>query len=287
MSKPSNQTARLGWSLNQRNPRVIESFMPLWGWLYDHYFRVQTSGWHHIPPDGPVLFVGSHNGGLAAPDMVMMMYDWFRRFGTERLSYGLLHPHIWKVYPSLANLAAQTGAIIAHPKMAIAALRQGASVLVYPGGARDVFRPHALRHKIYLGGNQAFVKLALEFNVPIVPAISCGAHDTLIVLGDFYQQARQLHEWGMPWLFGLDPEVFPVYLGLPWGLAIGPLPNLPLPVQIHTRVCPPIIFKRYGREAARDRDYVNTCYNIVCKTMQQELDNLVQTVEQRRRDVGL
>lgn len=280
MSKPSNQTARLGWSLNQRNPRVIESFMPLWGWLYDHYFRVQTSGWHHIPPNNPVLLVGSHNGGLAAPDMVMMMYDWFRQFGTERLSYGLLHPHIWKVYPSLANLAAQTGAIIAHPKMAIAALRQGASVLVYPGGAKDVFRPHSLRHKICLGGNQAFVKLALEFNVPIVPMISCGAHDTLIVLADFYQQVRQLHDWGMPWLFGLDPEVFPIYLGLPWGLAIGPLPNFPLPVQIHTRVCPPIVFKRYGREAARDRDYVNTCYNIVCQTMQQELDHLVRTVEQ-------
>lgn len=283
MSKPSSQTARLGWSLNQRNPDVIQSFMPLWGWLYDHYFRVQTSGWHHIPPNNPVLLVGSHNGGLAAPDMVMMMYDWFRQFGTERLCYGLSHPHIWKVYPSLANLAAQTGAIIAHPKMAIAALRQGASVLVYPGGARDVFRLHSLRHKICLGGNQAFVKLALEFNVPIVPVISYGAHDTLIVLADFYQQMRQLHDWGMPWLFGLDPEVFPIYLGLPWGLAIGPLPNLPLPIQIHTRVCPPIIFKRYGRESARDRDYVNTCYNIVCKTMQQELDHLVRTVEQSSR----
>jgi 1-acyl-sn-glycerol-3-phosphate acyltransferase len=84
----------------------------------------------------------------------------------------------------------------------------------------------------------------------------------------------------MPWLLDVDPEVFPIYLGLPWGLAIGPLPNIPLPVTIHTRVCPPIKFERYGREAARDRDYVDTCYNIVCKKMQQELDGLVQSVEQ-------
>ena len=273
-------TAKLGWSLEQRNPNVIQSLMPLYGWLYRYYFRVQTSGWHHIPPHDQVLLVGSHNGGLAAPDMVMMMYDWFRRFGPERSVYGLLHPTIWKKFPIVAHLAAQVGAVMAHPKMAIAALRRGASVLVYPGGAKDVFRPHSLRHKICLDGNRSFIKLALEYNVPIVPLISYGAHDTLIILADYYPQVRQLHEWGMPWLLDIDPEVFPIYLGLPWGLAIGPLPNIPLPVTIHTRVCPPIIFERYGREAAHNRDYVDTCYNIVSAQMQQELDGLVQAVEQ-------
>ncbi len=276
----SELTAKLGWSLEQRNPNVIQSLMPLYGWLYRYYFRVQTSGWHHIPPHDQVLLVGSHNGGLAAPDMVMMMYDWFRRFGPERSVYGLLHPTIWKRFPIVAHLAAQVGAVMAHPKMAIAALRRGASVLVYPGGAKDVFRPHSLRHKICLDGNRSFIKLALEYNVPIVPLISYGAHDTLIILADYYPQVRQLHEWGMPWLLDIDPEVFPIYLGLPWGLAIGPLPNIPLPVTIHTRVCPPIIFERYGREAAHNRDYVDTCYNIVSAQMQQELDGLVQAVEQ-------
>ena len=276
----SELTAKLGWSVEQRNPNVIQSLMPLYGWLYRYYFRVQTSGWHHIPPHDQVLLVGSHNGGLAAPDMVMMMYDWFRRFGPERSVYGLLHPTIWKRFPIVAHLAAQVGAVMAHPKMAIAALRRGASVLVYPGGAKDVFRPHSLRHKICLDGNRSFIKLALEYDVPIVPLISYGAHDTLIILADYYPQVRQLHEWGMPWLLDIDPEVFPVYLGLPWGLAIGPLPNIPLPVTIHTRVCPPIIFERYGREAAHNRDYVDTCYNIVSAQMQQELDGLVQAVEQ-------
>ncbi|HEY9795583.1 MAG TPA: lysophospholipid acyltransferase family protein [Leptolyngbyaceae cyanobacterium] len=276
----SDLTAKLGWSLEQRNPNVIQSLMPLYGWLYRYYFRVQTSGWHHIPPHDQVLLVGSHNGGLATPDMVMMMYDWFRRFGPERSVYGLLHPTIWKKFPIVAHLAAQVGAVMAHPKMAIAALRRGASVLVYPGGAKDVFRPYSLRHKICLDGNRSFIKLALEYNVPIVPLISYGAHDTLIILADYYPQVRQLHEWGMPWLLDIDPEVFPIYLGLPWGLAIGPLPNIPLPVTIHTRVCPPIIFERYGREAAHNRDYVDTCYNIVSAQMQQELDGLVQAVEQ-------
>jgi 1-acyl-sn-glycerol-3-phosphate acyltransferase len=266
-----------GWSLDLRDPTVIRSWLPLASWLYHHYFRVQTSGWHHIPPQQPVLLVGSHNGGLAAPDLFMMMYDWCQRFGCDRPVYGLLHPQLWNIFPpSLARLAAQVGAVMAHPKMAIAALQRGATVLVYPGGAQDVFRPHTQRHKICLGGNQAFIKLALREKVPIVPLISWGAHDTLIVLADCYPLVHQLHTWGMPWLFGIDPEVCPIYLGLPWGLAIGPLPNLPLPIQIHTRVCPPITFAHYGHEAARDRDYVESCYQLVLTQMQQELDRLIE-----------
>ncbi len=249
--------------------------MPLWRFFYDYYFRVQTDGWHYIP-DEKVLLVGSHNGGLAAPDMVMCMYDWFRRFGTRRLVYGLMHPHVWKMNPSMAQLAAETGAIVAHPKMAIAALQKNASVLVYPGGAQDVFRPHSQRHKINLAGRKGFIKLALKEKVKIVPVISTGAHDTLVVLDDFYDLAKKFHQWGMPWLLNIDPQVFPIYLGLPWGISIGPLPNIPFPVQIKTRVCPPIVFEKYGKKATSDRSYVDYCYDLVVEQMQKQLDDLSQ-----------
>jgi 1-acyl-sn-glycerol-3-phosphate acyltransferase len=274
--KHKSQT-RLGWSLNERDPQFIKSLMPSLGFLYRYYFRVQTSGWDHIPSQEKVLFVGSHNGGLAAPDMSMVMYDWFRKFGYDKAVYGLMHSHVWQFTPEIAKMAAKTGAVIAHPKMAYAALRSGASVLVYPGGAEDVFRPHHLRNKIYFAGRQGFIKLALREEVPIVPVISTGAHDTLIVLTDIYKMLHQLHEWGMPWLFGIDPVVFPIYLGLPWGLAMGPLPNIPLPVPIQTRVCKPIVFPRYGQEVAGDRHYVYECYQLVVDQMQQELDQLVAT----------
>ncbi|MEA5566083.1 lysophospholipid acyltransferase family protein [Anabaena sp. UHCC 0399] len=275
LPKQHPQNTKPGWSLEERDPKFIQSLMPFLGFLYDYYFRVQTSGWENIPTQEKALIVGSHNGGLAAPDMLMMMYDWFRRFGVERPTYGLMHPKAWQVNKQVAQLAGKTGAIMAHPKMAYAALRSGASLLVYPGGAEDVFRPYSLRNQIYFAGRQGFIKLALRENVPIVPAISYGAHDTLIVLADLYKVMQRLHESGMPWLFDIDPEVFPIYVGWPWGLAIGPLPNIPFPVQIKTRVCPPIVFERYGREAASDRHYVDQCYELVLNKMQQELDQLV------------
>lgn len=265
------QKGYFGWSLEERDPKTIEELMQTWSWFYDYYFRVQTDGWENVP-DGQVLLVGSHNGGLAAPDMMMMMYDWFRNFGTERLAYGLMHPSAWVVYQPIAQFAAKAGAIRANPNLAIAAFEKGASVLVYPGGAQDVFRPYWQRDKIEFAGRKGFIKLALRQEVPIVPLISKGAHETIIVLADFYQQVKQLHEWGLfPWFFDLDPKVFPIYLGLPWLFSLGPLPNFPLPSQIHTRVCRPIIFKKYGQEAARDRDYVDQCYHQVVNQMQKDL----------------
>ncbi|RMF24502.1 MAG: acyltransferase family protein [Cyanobacteria bacterium J083] len=264
-----------GWSLQARNPEFIDSLMPYWEFFYRYYFRVETAGWENISPGQNVLLVGSHNGGLASPDMMMTMYDWFRHFGTKKPAYGLMHPTVWKTNPYLSVLAEKAGALVAHPKMALAALQSGATVLVYPGGAQDVFRPHSQRHRIHLAGRKGFIKIALRTNVPIVPVISVGAHDTMMVLGDCYELVKKLHQAGMPWLFDADPEVFPIYLGLPWGIALGPLPNIPLPAKIKIKVCPPIYFAKYGQAAARDRQYVDSCYNLVRQKMQTELDALV------------
>jgi 1-acyl-sn-glycerol-3-phosphate acyltransferase len=212
--------------------------------------------------------------------MFMLMYEWFCRYGTERLAYGLAHHHVWNHFPpGIKRMAAQSGAIVAHPKMAIAALQKEAMVLVYPGGGEDVFRPFSDRHRINLAGRKGFIKVALREGAPILPVVSYGAHDSLIVLAQIYPLLEELHDRGMPWLFGIDPVVFPIYLGLPWGISFGPLPNIPFPVSIHNRVCAPIIFERQGRAAANDRDYVDACYDRVEAAMQSELDCLVAEKE--------
>lgn len=270
-----------GWSLADRSPATIEQLLPFFSWVYRYYFRVKTDGWEQIPTRGKLLLVGSHNGGLAAPDTVMLTYDWMRRFGSQRLAYALMEPKMWQVFPAVARLATQVGCVRADSRMAITALRREAAVLIYPGGVRDVFRPHALRHQVCFFNQTGFIKLALLEAAPIIPVISHGAYDTLLVLTDLYPHLQKLHRSGLPWPFGIDPGVCPVYLGLPWGVAVGPWPNLPLPVQIHIRVCPPITFDRHGPEAARDRFYVGQCYEHVLRTMQQALDSLVVELEDR------
>lgn len=260
--------------LGRRDSLLIQRLMPLWGWFYRHYFRVETSGWGNIPPEGQMLFVGSHNGGLATPDLPMFLYDWFRRFGMGRKVYGLAHAKVWQAYPLAARLAAGVGAIPFHARLALAAIEAGDSLLVYPGGGQDAFRPHRLRGRIHFEGRTGFLRLAIWHSLPIIPLISWGSHDTLFVIDDLYPLVRSLHALGMPWPLGIDPEVMPLYLGLPWGIALGPLPNLPLPSKIHTRVCRPIHLPRTGYRASRDRSYVRWCYREVVNAMQQELDGL-------------
>jgi 1-acyl-sn-glycerol-3-phosphate acyltransferase len=276
MHSPSDFIHR---SLRYRDPKTIASLMPKFAWVYQHYFQVRTEGWEKIPTQDPILFVGSHNGGLASPDLPMFMYDWFRRFGYDRPIYGLMHRKVWHFNREVARLAEQMGALPAEPWSALAALQAGASVLVYPGGAQDVFRPYSDRHRINLAGRKGFIKLALRQGVPIVPLVSQGAHETFIVLTDCYEQARQLHDRGLlPWYLDIDPEVMPLYLGLPWGIALGPLPHFPWPVPMKTKVCDPIRFDRSGREAAQDPVYVDRCYEQVVTEMQAALDTLVTRV---------
>lgn len=263
-----------GHSLADRNAKVIRELLPFYSWFYHYYFRVKTDGWEHIPPTGKVLLVGAHNGGLAAPDTVMMAYDWMKRFGPDRPAYALMDLKIWQAFPGLARLATQVGAIQANASMAVTALRHGAAVLLYPGGVQDVFRPYSLRRQIYFQGNTSFIKLALMESAPIVPLISRGAHSTLVILADVYEQLQGIQPGGFPWPFDFDPGTFPIYIGLPWGLAIGPWPNIPMPVTLHTRVCPPVVFERYGAAAAHDQDYVDACYQQVCDLMQTQLDSL-------------
>lgn len=269
-------TPLAGWSLDERDPKTIRIWLSQFQWFYEHYFQAETEGWEHIPATGSALLVGSHNGGLAAPDMLITIYDWFRHFGMERPAYALMHPHIWKAYRPLAEIASQLGAIQANPRMAIPALRRGACVLVYPGGGPDVFRPYRERDRIKFSGRKGFIKLALRENVPIIPVVSWGAHETLFVLADIYQPMKAfLETFNLPWLLNLDPEVFPIYLGLPWGIAFGPLMNFPLPAKVRVRVCPPIVFECYGREAAQDATYVQQCYDRVVNQMQQQLHQLI------------
>jgi hypothetical protein len=56
LSPPQTLT---GWSLEERDPQVIEQLLPFYDWLYHYYFRVKTDGWEHIPREGQVLLIGS------------------------------------------------------------------------------------------------------------------------------------------------------------------------------------------------------------------------------------
>lgn len=259
--------------LEARDEGFIRDVSPLLGALYDRVFRCETelersaTGVHEIP-EGPVLVVANHNAMTGTPDMFCHMTAFWRRYGHQRVGYGLMHDVPFTVPGAGAWLNA-AGAVAANPTNAERALRRDAAVLVFPGGDLDACKTFGDRYRVDFGARRGFVRLALRENVPIVPVVSAGAHESLLILARGDALARRL---------GLDrrfrSNVFPVGLALPWGLVVGvPYPHLPMPVKIHTRILRPMRFD-LPSSAASDPEAVEAVYSAVVGRMQSAMDGL-------------
>jgi 1-acyl-sn-glycerol-3-phosphate acyltransferase len=262
------QRGRQG-SLDERDAEFIERQIKLLGPLVDIYFRGEVRNLDNIPAEGPVLVVGNHSGGLLTPDTWVFEVKFFRHFGTDRLTYALAHNMVMG-FPVIGTLLRRMGSLPAHPDSARAALRQGAAVLVYPGGDEDVFRPWSDRNRIHLARRTGFIRLALQERVPIVPVVSIGGHETVYIPGDGRALARR---------FGLDRfriKSLPIVVAPPWGVSPGDfLFHLPLPAKITVDVGEPIDFaERFGDLDPRDPEVIWACYEYVERRMQQTLDAL-------------
>ena len=242
--------------LDARDPEFIRYQLPGM-WLFSTvYFRAEITGFERVPEEGPVLFVGNHSGGNMTPDSMVFMLGFNTYFGVERPIYALAHSLVTS-WPVVGRLAKKWGIITAGPNAASAALKTGASVLVYPGGDVDTHRPWTARHEIRFDGRRGFLRLAKKAGVPIVPVVSVGGQDTYLPLTDGRAAAKLLRLDKLARL-----KVLPVSLALPWGVNVGDfLGHIPLPAKIRMEVMEPIdVNERFGERADSKEayDYVVT-----------------------------
>jgi 1-acyl-sn-glycerol-3-phosphate acyltransferase len=253
----------------RRDTATIRAWLPKLERMFSRYHRAHVEGLEHVP-EGAALAVGNHNGGVMSPDMFALMAAWWRHFGVDMPSYGLMHDLPFR-FPFFGKLLSRLGAVHAHPANAEALLRRGAKVLVYPGGDIDAFRPWSKRHAIVFGERIGFVKVALRTRAPIVPVVSVGAHEAFRVLTDGRDLVKRL---GLKRLARV--EVLPIVLCLPWGLALAPTFYVPLPVTIRIRVLPPMRWPDLPASAADDDAIVRRCRDEVRAAMQDALSDLAR-----------
>jgi 1-acyl-sn-glycerol-3-phosphate acyltransferase len=258
-------------TLDDRDPAWIESQLRWLQPLADLYFRGEVRDMDRLPATGPVLVVGNHSGGLATPDTWVFMVNFMRHFGTAREAYALAHNVVMGL-PLAGTWLRRVGTLPAHPDCARAALRRGASVLVYPGGDEDVFRPWSARNRIRLAGRTGFIRLALQERVPVQPVVSIGGHETVFIASDGRRLAR---------ILGLERfrlKALPLLVGPPWGISPGDLLlHLPLPAKITVQVGEAIDFHaRFGELDPRDPEVIWACYHYVERRMQSILDTLAE-----------
>jgi len=140
---------------------------------------------------------------------------------------------------------------------------------VYPGSDLDTFRTFRDRNKVVLGGRKGFLKLALRERVPIVPVVTAGTHEQMLVLsrGDRLARLVHAHAWART-------EVLPLILAVPWGLTLGFVPYLPLPAQTTQVFLPPMTWPELGPEAAESPADLERCYLEVEVAMQAAMDRI-------------
>ena len=258
--------------LDDRDPDFIRERLPLMWLAASLWYRGEVRGLGNIPDDGPVLMVGNHSGGNMTPDTVVFTLAFNTYFGVERPFYQLAHNLVLSM-PGLGSLR-RFGTVAASPDNARKALQAGAALLVYPGGDYEVHRPFWQRNRVDFDGRKGFIRLALQENVPIVPVVSIGGHETALFLTRGEGLARLL---ALDRLFRL--KVLPVSLALPWGVNVGDmLGHIPLPAKITIETLPPIDLKA---EFGPDPD-VDEIYDHLIRLMQDTLDVLS---EERRLPV--
>ncbi len=245
----------------------IRQLLP-WMERFSRYFDAEVRGFENIP-EGPVMLVANHSGGMMTPDTSAFMAHWYRERGLDAPLVGLAFDAAFGI-PGFRTVLRRLGLVPARRANAARALGQGAAVLVYPGGAHEVFRPWSMRNRIDFGGHKGFVSLALQLGVPVVPVVGHGGHETFVVLARGDRVGRSL---------GLDKvrvNVCPLVFQLPWGISPPAAPNLPLPAKITIQVGEPLDWAKYGSEAAQDPDRVDRCYDEITGRMQAILTELAE-----------
>lgn len=263
-------------SAESRNPELIRWFYRKLKPLLWRYFRPVVKGMERIP-DGAALFIGNHNGAMLMPDVLVFGAALYERLGVDGLPYGMAH-QLGVRLPGINDIVVPLGLMRGTQETGCKLLAEGHRVGICPGGELDSMRAYRDRNKVIFGNRRGYIRMALRAGVPIIPFVASGAHETLYILYDGRWLARLT---GMDRWAGI--KAWPIVFCLPWGLWFGvPLPHFPFRTQIYVEVLEPVYFERSGEEAARDRDYVESCHQRVHSAMEAAL----RALDRERREAA-
>jgi 1-acyl-sn-glycerol-3-phosphate acyltransferase len=250
----------------RRDTEFLRRILPFME-TFARYFDGEVRGLERLPTGQPVLLVGNHSGGPLTPDTSVFFAAWYRTRGLDDPLIGLAFDAAFGI-PWFADLMRRIGEVPARRENAERALAAGCSVLVYPGGDHECFRPWTDRNRIDFGGRKGFVELALRTRVPVVPVVSHGGHHSTIILTRGEWIGRLLGT------MRIRTRTFPLAWQVPWGVSSVAMPGIPWPTKITIDVGTPMPWEDLGPEAADDPAVVERCYHEVTGRMQTMLDRL-------------
>ncbi len=193
-------------------PEYLKRVIGLGAWFYRRYFRCETFGTENIP-EGRCLIIANHSGQLPFDGAMSNMAVFLDR-DSPRFVRSMIERFVPST-PFVAKFLARCGQILGTPENCRRLLNSGEAILAFPEGVRGLNKTWKDRYRLQRFG-QGFMRIALETNTPIIPAVVIGAEEQAPA---FYNAKRFGKALGLPGF-----PITPTNPLIP-GLGLFPLPS--------------------------------------------------------------
>lgn len=164
--------------INQFTPPTAEQFhrqlAPARAWFSPRFF-----GLEEMDLSRPALLVGNHT--LFSMDAPLMLSAIYSRHGVLVRALG---DHFHFRIPGWGELVRNMGGVEGTPENCSELMRQGQSILVFPGGAREVNRRKGEDYDLIWKQRTGFARMAIQHGYDIIPFASVGPNETFKILVD-------------------------------------------------------------------------------------------------------
>lgn len=207
------------------------------------YFRLSIEGTEYIPKKGGVLITPNHSG-FAGIDALLLNYV----IVNEAKRYPRVLTHKFWFQTELTSMAFQKmGFFEASYENGKNFLTKKNSVVLFPEGEKGNFKPSQKMYQLQ-EFKRGFVRMAIETNSPIIPALIIGAEESNLTLSQF--KAKKL----------FDGLTLPL-----------PLNIVPLPAKWKIKFLEPI-YLPYDSSALENNELIHEIAEDIQELMQKKLN---------------
>jgi 1-acyl-sn-glycerol-3-phosphate acyltransferase len=137
-------------------------------------------GLERVPADRPLLFVGNHTlfGMLDVPFLFAELWQ------THGIFLRALGDHAHFAVPVWGELMKRFGVVDGTRENCAALMERGETILVFPGGAREVAKRRGEENKLLWRDRTGFARMAVQHRCTIVPFAAIGVDDSFSIVAD-------------------------------------------------------------------------------------------------------
>ncbi|MDH0968795.1 1-acyl-sn-glycerol-3-phosphate acyltransferase [Acinetobacter johnsonii] len=137
------------------------------------YFTPTFIGAEQLDASQPTMYVGNHSmyGVLDSPMLIDYLYN------EHQVAVVSIADHSHFYLPLWRSVVKKFGAVDGVPAYVREAMQQGYSILVFPGGGREVLKREGEQYHLIWKQRYGFLKLAQEFGYDIVPFAALGGDE--------------------------------------------------------------------------------------------------------------